>query len=253
MLFQQLSRVELLRCQTKMKILLITLALFFTAGNARSNPMQGFPLEFKVSSLWEQLVIDGKPTQAYRFVASEPVDDVTRKITQWLTQAQSLPQRQTKNGWVYISHRKGSTWTSVQLRSFGNQSTSVEGIVSFWRESIDSTNDFDSRIKTLRNMKVIRRLESIDKGRRAITLTAIGDGSIGSISESLAGDLKRLGFAPASFAPPSMRGLSNSRVGYEAVSQAWTGNGRQVVFVVFEHRGKTAAQIYVLGGKSANE
>jgi hypothetical protein len=236
-----------------MKFFLIIFALFFTVGNARSNPLQGFPIEFKVSSLWEQLVIDGKPTQAYRFVASEPVDDVTRKITQWLTQAESLPQRQTKNGWVYISHKKGSAWTTVQLRSLSSQRSLVEGIVSFWRESIDSTNDFDSRIKTLRHMTVVRRLESIDKGRRAITLTAIGHASIGSISESLAEDLKRLGFAPASFAPPSMRGLSTSRVGYEAVSQAWTGNGRQVVFVVFEHRGRTAAQIYVLGGKSANE
>jgi hypothetical protein len=253
MLRQHLTLVEPLRCPTKMKFSLIIFAIFFALGNARGNPMQGFPNEFKVSSLWEQLVIDGKPTQAYRFVASEPVDDVSRKITQWLTQAESLPQRQMKNGWVYISHRKGSTWTSVQLRPLGSQSTSVEGIVSFWRESIDSTNDFDSRIKTLRYMTVIRRLESIDKGRRAITLTAIGDASIGSISESLAGDMKRLGFAPASFAPPSLRSLSTSRVGYEAVSQAWTGNGRQVVFVVFEHRGKTAAQIYVLGGKDANE
>jgi hypothetical protein len=236
-----------------MKFLLIIFAIFSAIGNARSNPMQGFPVEFKVSSLWEQLVIDGKPTQAYRFVANGPVDEVSRKITEWLTQAESLPQRQTKNGWIYISHRTGRTWTSVQLRSSGSQSTSVEGIVSFWRESIESTNDFDSRFVTLRDMKVIRRLESSDKGRGAITLTAIGDASIGSISESLARDMKRLGFTPASFAPPSLRGLSPNKVGYEAVSQAWTGNGRQVVFVVFEHRGRTAAQIYVLGGKNANE
>jgi hypothetical protein len=82
-----------------MKFILVILILLSVSGTANSNPMHGFPVEFKVSSLWEQLVIDGRPTRAYRFVASTTFDDATRKITQWLTQASSLPQQQTKNGW----------------------------------------------------------------------------------------------------------------------------------------------------------
>jgi hypothetical protein len=148
---------------------------------------------------------------------------------------------------VYISHRNGDTWTSVQLRPIGvgSRGSTVEGVVSFWQESDGSSDRFDARFTTLGNMQVIRRLESIDRGHRAITITAIGNGGIEAISESLAGDMKRLGLKPATFAPPSLRGGS--------ANAARMGSGRQVLFSVFEHRGRTAAQIYVLGGKHANE
>jgi hypothetical protein len=62
--------------------------------------------------------------------------------------------------------------------------------------------------------------------------------------------MKMQGLVPASYAPPSLISGDKASTPYGAVSRAWIGNGRQILFSVFEHRGKTAAQIYILGGKN---
>jgi hypothetical protein len=218
---------------------------------AEKNPMRGFPAEFKASEVWEQLVIDGKPTRAYRFVANESLQDVKLKVARWLQQTEIPAMEHAKNGWTYISYRKDDSWITVQVRLFANAgSPLVEGIVSFWQDSnYRSPINFSLELSTLRNMQVLRRLESVDRGRHAISVTAIGSSSVDTVVNSLAADMKTHGFVPASYAPPLLLSDNKAANPYGAVSRAWVGNGRQILFLVFEHQGKTAAQIYVLGGK----
>jgi hypothetical protein len=212
-----------------------------------------------LSKLWAQVDIEGKPTQVYRFKVARPVEQVRARLLQWLDQPESPPQETLKNGWTYLSHKRLGTWVSVQFRSLdhsANGDGSVEGLVSLWQDSelkaastfTDSKFDAFNRIATLARVQIIRRLESHDQGRRALSLTVLSEQSITSLAASLSQDMKLLGLSPASFAPPLMRSQSGEVVGYPFISQAWAGNGSQVVFTVFEHRGKTAAQIYRLRG-----
>ncbi len=232
-------------------LLFAMLSAFPYASRAEKNPMLGFPSEFKVSELWERLVIDGKPSRAYRFVANESLAEVKVKLSRWLQQSQVPVVEDKKNGWIYLSHRKEDTWITVQVRAVATGgSSSVEGLISFWQSSDQRvTRSVEPRFSTLDNMQVLRRLESVDRGRNAISVTAISEASVNTIANSLAADMKMHGFAPSSYTPPSLRSGDKAMSPYEAVSRAWTGNGQQVLFSVFEHRGKTAAQIYVLGGK----
>jgi hypothetical protein len=230
-------------------------AIFFTIPNvssAEKNPMIGFPAEFKLSEIWEQAFIDGKPTRVYRFVANESLMEVKQKVSRWLQQAQLPAIEHEKNGWTYISHRKEDTWISVQIRPFSNGGKSlIEGLVSFWQDSrLGSMSNIEPQLAALNNMQVLRRLASVDRGRNAITVTAISEASVDIVANSLAIDMKTHGFVPASYAPPSLLSGDKASTPYGAVSRAWIGNGRQVLFSVFEHKGKTAVQIYVLGGKS---
>jgi hypothetical protein len=230
-------------------------AMFFAIPSARSaekNPMIGFPAEFKLSEIWEQVFIDGKPTRVYRFVANESLMDVKLKVSRWLQQAQLPAIEHEKNGWTYISHKKEDTWISVQVRPFSNGgNSSIEGLVSFWQDSsLGSMGNIEPQLATLNNMQVLRRLASVDRGHTAITVTAISEASVDTVANSLANDMKMQGFVPASYAPPSLISGDKASTPYGAVSRAWIGNGRQVLFSVFEHRGKTAAQIYVLRGKN---
>jgi hypothetical protein len=215
------------------------------------NFLHGFPAEFKVSELWEHLVIDGKPTRAYRFVANQSIDDVKAKVADWMKQPQGSALEHSKNGWTYFSHRKEGIWITIQVRqTAGQMSPSVEGLLSFWEDSNHRVGiSAEPLLVTVRKMHVVRRLESVDKGRSAITITAVSDAGVDAIANGLAVDLKSLGFVPAGYAPPSF--LPNAKVAnpHGAISRAWIGPDRQVLFSVFEHRGKTAAQIYVLGGK----
>jgi hypothetical protein len=232
-------------------LLFATLCTFPDTSSAEKNPMRGFPSEFKFSELWEQLIIDGKPTRAYRFVANESLDDVKVKVSRWLQQSQVPVVERTKKGWTYLSHRKDDTWITVQVRLFADGGTSkVEGLVSFWQASYQlAVRGIEPRLSTLNNMQVLRRLESVDRGRNAITVTAISDASVEVVANGLAADMKSHGYVPASYAPPSLLSGDKAASLYGAVSRVWIGNGQQVLFSVFEHRGKTAAQIYVLGGK----
>jgi hypothetical protein len=222
------------------------------ANSVEKNPMLGFPTEYKFSEMWEQLVIDGRPTRVYRFVANESLKEVKLKASKWLQQSEIPAIEQTKNGWTYISHRKEDTWITVQVRLFSNGGSSlVEGMVSFWQDASHlSVRKAVMHLSTLNTMQVLRRLESVDRGRRAITVTAISDASVDTVANSLAGDMKIHGFVPASYAPPSLHPGDKASNPFGAVSLAWIGNGQQVLFSVFEHRGRTAAQIYVLGGKN---
>jgi hypothetical protein len=231
---------------------LATASTLTCASMAASSLMRDFPREFKVSELWEHLVIDGKPTRAYRFVATESLDEVKRKVSAWLKQSQGPALEHTKNGWTYFSHRKEGTWITIQVRSIeAGASSAVEGLLSFWQDSNQrSTPSLEPALSTLHKMQVIRRLENVDKGQFAITLTAISDSSVESIANGLAADLKTHGFVSASYAPPALLPSAKDKAPYGAVSRAWIGPGKQVLFSVFEHRGKTAAQIYVLGGKN---
>jgi hypothetical protein len=226
---------------------------------ANSQIVQSFPSEFALSKLWAQVDIEGKPTQVYRFKVMRPVEQVRARLLQWLDQPEGPSQETFKNGWTYLSHKKFGSWVCVQFRSLDpsvNGDGSVEGLVSLWQDSelkpastfTDSKFDAFSRIATLERVQIIRRLESHDQGRRALSLTVVSEQSVASLAASLSQDMKLLGLAPASFAPPLMRSQSNIGIGYPFISQAWAGNGSQVVFTVFEHRGKTAAQIYRLRG-----
>ena len=236
---------------TVVGLLFATLCTFPDTSDAEKNPMRGFPSEFKYSELWEQLIIDGKPTRAYRFVADETLDDVKIKLSRWLQQSQVPVVEGAKNGWTYLSHRKDDTWITVQVRLFANGGSSkVEGLVSFWQASYQpAVPGIEPRLSTLSSMQVLRRLESVDRGRNAITVTAISDASVEVVANGLAADMKTHGYVPASHAPPSLLSGDKAANLYGAISRAWLGNGQQVLFSVFEHRGKTAAQIYVLGGK----
>jgi hypothetical protein len=237
--------------RTVIGLFFTTLCTFSYSSGAEKNPMQGFPSEFKFSELWEQLVIDGKPTRAYRFVANEPLEDVKVKVSQWLALSQVPAIERSRNGWTYISHRKEDTWVTVQVRLFNAGGRSlVEGLVSFWQDSkYRAVSNIELRFSTLNTMQVLRRLDSVDRGRRAITVTAISDASVNAVANSLAADMKMNGLVPASFSPPALHSDTKGTNLHGSVSRAWIGNGKQVLFSVFEHRGKTAAQIYVLGDK----
>jgi hypothetical protein len=232
-------------------LLFVTLCAFPCTSSAEKNPMRDFPSEFKFSELWEQLVIDGKPTRAYRFVTNETIDEVKVKVSRWLQQSQVPVVERTKNGWTYLSYRNDDTWITVQVRLYANGGSSkVEGLVSFWQASNQlAVRGLEPRLSTLSSMQVLRRLESIDRGRNAITVTAISDASVEVVANGLSADMKTHGYVPASYAPPSLLSGDKAANLYGAISRAWIGNGQQVLFSVFEHRGKTAAQIYVLGGK----
>jgi hypothetical protein len=232
-------------------LLFVTLCAFPCTSSAEKDPMLGFPSEFKFSELWEKLVIDGKPTRAYRFVANESIDDVKVKVSRWLQHSQVPVVESSKNGWTYLSYRNEDAWITVQVRPFAHVGSSkVEGLVSFWQVSYQRVvRSIEPRLSTLSSMQVLRRLESVDRGRNAITVTAISDASIEVVANGLAADMRTHGYVPVSYAPPSLLSSDKAANLYGAVSRAWIGNGQQVLFSVFEHRGKTAAQIYVLGGK----
>jgi uncharacterized protein YndB with AHSA1/START domain len=239
-------------------LLLLLLTQFSQTVYAGTNPMSGFPADFKASELWEQLVIDGRPTRAYRFVTKEPLNDVKQKISQWLIQPEGPAQQAVKNGWLYLSQRRGGSWITVQIRPIDVDL--VEGLVSTWTEASrqplgELTTAQSSRtfsidgISTLQFVSVIRRLESSDKGKRALTLTLLSESSVAWLAESLAVDMKRLGLTPATYTPPALNANNSDLKVSRSVAQAWVGKAGQVVFTLFEHRGKTAAQIYLLEGK----
>jgi hypothetical protein len=232
-------------------------ALFLIAAStsyAKTAPLEGFPSSFEVSTLWESVTVEGRSSRAYRFLTKEPFSDTRFKLLQWLSKADSPAQEVEKNGWTYLSHKKSGHWISVQFRRLDVDL--IEGIVSVWQEVNERLNNpFErfERMASLQNIQVIRRIESIDRGHRSLNLIVVSDRSVPSFVNGLVSDLKALGLSPATYAPPSLnatkQGALQGALQGSYAAQAWTGIGYQVLLTVFEHKGRTAAQIFLSGGK----
>jgi hypothetical protein len=240
-----------------MKASLFCFAVWFfltvNPSHAKIAPLEGFPSNFEVFTLWESVTVDGRPSRAYRFISKEPFSDVRFRLQQWLSRPDSPAQEVVKNGWTYLSHKKSGYWTSVQFRRFDVEL--VEGIVSVWQDANEkSHNPFErfERMASLQNLHVIRRVESIDRGRRTLNLIGVGDKSVAALVNGLVSDLKALGLTPATYAPAALdankqSALQGPQQGSYA-AQAWTGAGSQVLLTVFEHKGRTAVQLLFSGG-----
>jgi hypothetical protein len=249
-----------------MRVTLLCLVawLMFTAApsHAKLALLEGFPPSFEVSGLWENVTVESRSSRAYRFVARESFPEVRVMLRQWLSQSNSPAQEAVKNGWTYLSHRKSGHWTTVQFRVFeadrrggGKDAVDielVEGIVSVWQDAHEkSRNPFErfESMASLQNINVIRRIESVDRGQRTLNLVVVGDMSVSSLVGRFASDLKELGLMPATYAPPLLNASKQVPPQAPYAAQAWTGAGAQVVFTVFAHRGRTAAQLFLSGGK----
>jgi hypothetical protein len=241
-----------------MKAILFCFSAWFliivNPSHAKVAPLEGFPSGFEVSMLWENVTVEGRSSRAYRFITKEPFAEVRFRLQQWLSRVDLPAQVLEKNGWTYLSHKKSGNWISVQFRRLDVEL--IEGIVSIWQDVNErSNNPFErfEKMASLQNIQVIRRIESSDRGHRTLNLVVIGDMSVATLLNSLVFDLKALGLSPATYAPPSLNatnqgGLQGGLQGSYA-AQAWTGAGSQVLLIVFEHKGRTAAQIFLSGGK----
>jgi hypothetical protein len=217
---------------------------------ARTVPLEDFPSSFEVSTLWESVTIEGRPSRAYRFITKEPFPDVRFRLRQWLSRADSPAQEVEKNGWTYLSHKKSGQWTSVQFRKLDFEL--IEGIVAIWQDVMERpSNPFErfEKMASLQRIQVIRRIESIDRGHKTLNLIVVGDMSVPVLVNGLKADLKALGLSPATYAPPALNATKQGALQGSYVAQAWTGAGSQVLLTIFEHKGRTAAHIFLSGGK----
>jgi hypothetical protein len=234
----------------------------YSTANVDEQLLHAFPADISLQRLWDSMRFDQKESRTYRFNSNQPLNEVRQKLVEWMAHPSLAPQAVEKNGWTYLSHQKAGWWVTAQIRPTEktgsiatSQPISVEGLVTFWRSAQRSSEALRllpvEQLMSLRNAKMIRRIEATDNGKLGVTTTLVSQSSIYETARNLDADLRGLGLRPAPYAPPGLQSVTskNETQNEAPVSQAWLGVNSQLVLTIFKHRGSTAILIHWTTGR----